>query len=249
MIVERATATHGKQGIVAALNREWAELVSARPAGVSRWASSYAALAGCADLADVLWAVRRLPDDALAALLTEVAGGDELAGRAVLQIMLGRIVRMAVRDPYAGVDDYVGALWLRIRSYPLDNRPRKISANLSMDTFKSVWSERCAQRQPEVTPWPPEVFLDDLFERDEGVLRLDRARALSVDGARVLALGRCLNVLDEQTYRLLWAVYVDGLSGPEAAALLGSSSGSVRVRCSKAVRRLAERSADLLAAA
>ena len=42
-----------------------------------------------------------LSDPVLAALLTEVSLGDQLAGRVVLQALIGRMVRMAQRDPRA----------------------------------------------------------------------------------------------------------------------------------------------------
>lgn len=249
MIVQMAASMYGRHGVVEVLNREWSELAADRSTTLGRWAGAHPALGGCETLAEVLSAVRARPDATLAALLTEVAGGDCLAGRVVLQSMLGRMVRMAARDRYAGVDEYVGALWLRICSYPLARRPVRIAANLSMDAFKSVLAERCAQRQPEVGLWPPELFLDDHFQRNQGVLRATTSRAEALDGSRVLALGRSLDVLNDQTHRLLAAIYLDGLNGREAAELLGSSSASVRARCSKAVRRLAERSDELLAAA
>ena len=45
--------------------------------------------------------------------------GDQLAGRVVLQALIGRMVRMAQRDPRAGIDDYLARLWCVINSYPL----------------------------------------------------------------------------------------------------------------------------------
>ena len=85
--------------IVEALNRDWDELVDRHRGLVRGWSRGHGALAECHSLADVLLAARGQPDAVLAALLTEVSKGDHLAARVVLQAMLGRIVRMAGRDP------------------------------------------------------------------------------------------------------------------------------------------------------
>jgi hypothetical protein len=198
----------------------------------------------------VLVAARWQSDATLGALLTEVANGDQLAGRVVLQAMVGRIVRMAARDPYAGIDEYLGALWCEILTYPLVRRPQKIAANLSMDALKSVCRERRGMTQAEVTPWPPEVFVDELFEQRDSVLRRTRHQdSRVIDARQVLVTGRELCVIDESSRALLHSVFVDGLSGREAALRHRTSAGSVRVRCSKAVRRLAARASDLVDAA
>jgi hypothetical protein len=124
-------------------------------------------------LDDLLAAAQGCPDAILGALLTEVSKGNQLAGRVILQALLGRIVRMATRDPWAGVDDYVAALWCRIQTYPFTSRPTRIAANLSMDTLKTVYDERRWLREGEVPSWPPEAFCD---ERPSG----GRRRAVEV---------------------------------------------------------------------
>ena len=118
---DRALRQSGRRRgtIVEALNRDWDELVDRHRGSVRGWSQRHGALAECHSLADVLLAARGQPDAVLAALLTEVSKGDHLAARVVLQAMLGRIIRMAGRDPSAGVDDYVSALWCRICAYPL----------------------------------------------------------------------------------------------------------------------------------
>ena len=68
----------------------------------------------------------------IAALLAEVSIGDQLAGRVVLQALIGRMVRMAQRDPRSSVDDYLALLWCVINNYPLQRRPVRIAANSSL---------------------------------------------------------------------------------------------------------------------
>ncbi len=228
--------------IVEALNRDWDELVDRHRGLVRGWSRGHGALAECHSLADVLLAARGQPDAVLAALLTEVSKGDHLSARVVLQAMLGRIVRMAGRDQSAGVDDYVSALWCRICAYPLAARPTRIAANLSMDTFKAVYWERRWLRKGDVTPWPPEVFWDEQHER-----LFVRQESDPVAAAEVLRAGRERGVIDEPVHALLVSVYVDELTGSEAAARHWTSAESVRVRCSRAVRRLAAHRDELLA--
>jgi hypothetical protein len=76
-------------------------------------------LAPCRSLDDVLSLAKLNPDAILGALLTEVSAGDQLAGRVVLQAMLGRMARMAQRDPRSSLDDYLARLCCVINSYPL----------------------------------------------------------------------------------------------------------------------------------
>ena len=140
-----ASASRRRRGfsVVEALDREWCEL-DPRTSGNRRVAGliDTTCLRPCRSLDDVLSAARLNSDPVLAALLTEVSIGDQLAGRVVLQALIGRMVRMAQRDPRASIDDYLAWLWCVINSYPLQRRPVRIAANLSMDTLKAVSRER-----------------------------------------------------------------------------------------------------------
>jgi DNA-directed RNA polymerase specialized sigma24 family protein len=234
--------------IVEALNRDWDELVYRHRGTLHSWSRPYAALMEYESLDDLLAATQGYPDAILGALLTEVSKGNQLAGRVILQALLGRIVRMATRDPWAGVDDYVAALWYRIQTYPFTSRPTRIAANLSMDTLKTVHDERRWLREGEVTPWPPEAFCD---ERLSGGARLAdvREEEVQLSAASVLRAGRDRELIDDSTHALLVSVYVDELNGREAAERHWTSPVSVRVRCSRAVRRLASHASELLAEA
>ena len=238
--------TRSAGGIVDALNREWRELGHGHLETASRWAAQHHALSGSDSFDEILQAAWIDPDAVLAALLAEVANGDRLAARVVLQSMIGRMVQMARRDRSAGIDDYISALWCQIRTYPLSNRPRRIAANLSMETLKAVSSERRWLKQGKVSPWPPESFLGEAFEAllmgavpEDEPLRADQ----------VLRRGRRLDLIDGPTFSLLQGVYVEGLSGDAAARRHHTSAGTVRVRCGRAVARLAAHADQLIEAA
>jgi hypothetical protein len=224
----------GRSRLVERLNAEWVELGRAHPEATERWSGRHAALAACRALDDV---ADRVDDPALHALLTESGQGDRLAARAVVQILLGRLVRMGRHARHCGVDDLVSALWCVVVTYPLAQRPARLAANLTLDALKLATSEHRWLRQGEVSPWPPERLLDaDVEERRRrahDAARRDRRRAQSLVDA-----GQEMGLLDAGTARLLSAVYLLGLTGVEAADHLGTTPGSVRVRCSRATARL-----------
>lgn len=235
-----------RYALVDELNDEWQCLSAASSVAVKGWAELHACLAGCRQLADVTDAIRSAPDPVLGALLSETARGDVLAGRTVLQAMLGKLVRMTEVDAQAEVDDYVAELWNRICTYPLERRPARIAANLALDALKGVHERRARQGPCCVVPWPPDELvdlLDGLTARGRG------SEPLPSDGPSaegVLSLARASDLVSPDTARLLLSVYSEGLSGAEAATRHRTTPGSVRVRCSRAVRHLAAHAPFLL---
>jgi hypothetical protein len=207
-------------------------------------------LAPCRTLDDVLSAAQRDSDPVLAALLTEVSIGDRLAGRVVLQALIGRMVRMAQRDPRAGIDDYLAHLWCVISDYPLQRRPVRIAANLSMDTLRAVSRERRWLRRGDVTLVPSSESLEELLEPTG----LDGSPFKSIPLAdvevrQVLEASSQLRLINDSDAALLRSIYAHGMSGTQAARQFHTSAGMVRVRCSKVVRHLAAHAVELADAA
>ena len=215
--------------LVDALNREWAALLSGLPEG----------------LPGLVEEARRGDDGALHRLVAAALAGDRLAGRAVLQSQLGRLVRMAGRDARAGVDDYVSAFWCVLARYPLERRPQRIAANLALDTLKLVHRDRQWMGRSPVAVHPLGDELEPLLER----VLPDVVDEEEPGAAAVIQAGERLRLIDPPTGRLLQAVYVDGLTGRDAAVRCATTPGSLRVRCSRAVQRLAEHRVELAEAA
>lgn len=161
-------------------------------------------------------------DPWLARLVRAAQSGDELAGRCVVQAVLGRLVAMARRDSRLDVDQLVGAVWLRIRTYPLERRPRAIVSNLVLDARKDALAE--LRPLPVTPPAPP---------RRHGF-----AADLLVEAVRI-------GVIDAPIAEVMSSVYVLGLSGEAAAQRHGVTPTTVRWRCSAGMRRLA-RARELL---
>ncbi len=233
--------------LVDALNTEWRELAGCHRELIEGWAEREPVLSGCRSAGDILARIPQHPDQILRLLITLDHDGVEPAGRIVLQTMLGKMVRMAWRDPHAQIDDYISQLWFRIRSYPLVERPRRIAANLALDTLKAVQAEPGRLTRPDrvaglldgpdSTPSPP-----SRTERPQ-------APAAELSATRVLRAACDLGLIDECTRRILLAVYAGGWSGKEVAEHLQISHAALRFRCSRAVRTLARESVQLAAAA
>ena len=183
------------------------------------------ALAGCRTLDEVLAAITRNPDPTLAVLLGELARGDRLAGRVVVQSLLPKLLRMARCRREYDLADWVSWLWLRARTYPLDRRPRRIAANLVLDTL----SDATRSRTKEI-PWDRiDRLLDDDPHDEEGG---------EPSAEQVIHAAVALGLVEPDAARVLDVVYVQGLPGRSAAEVLGISLDMVRWRCSVTVRRL-----------
>lgn len=158
--------------------------------------------------------------------------------------MLGKVVHLAARDRVAGVDNYVCAMWVLICTYPLETRPRGIAANLALDTLKAVKAERRSLRRGEVTPYPPDVFLEGTFEGE--LRRQYPGPSGDLEVRAVIGAAYRLGLVNLASAAALTSVYADGLTGNQAARLLGTSPGMIRYRCSTSITQLA-RHTDALA--
>lgn len=156
--------------ILQALNDEWARVAHSMRSRrtVRRWAACYPILDDAVDLASVL-ELGHDPDlgPHVRRALVELAVVDDLAGRTLLQGLLGglcNLARSVGRDEHA-MDDIVRLAWERIRTYPL-HRPGTVSGNVMLDVRKSYRAEqerfqreRCVEPVVEFTPSAEDVVL------------------------------------------------------------------------------------------
>lgn len=159
-------------GVVGQLNREWLALRndSGAAAVVRSWARHEPALADIADLEELEARVRALPSEECDALLLallrrahaeEHARARDLATRTLIQLMLPKAIRIA-RSQLNRFGDHdecfatvIGCLSEVIRCYPLQRRPARVAANLSLDTLNTV--RRVALSAVEV-PMAPDAL-------------------------------------------------------------------------------------------
>ncbi len=214
--------SHSADPVIRALNAEWQSL-AASPVPTD-WS-----LPGDT-LGELLRGIADDPDTRLSQLLRRHAAGDRLAGRVVLQAMLGKLVLMAAQDVRHGAGDYVAECWLRLADYPLARRPRRIAANLALDTRLRV---RAGDDRRPVA----DVVLDEV-----GV-------APRLDVPRLVRAATRLGLIDREAGACLYAVYGLGLRSHEAAGRLRISAASVRARNAHSIRRLAPHAATLVAVA
>ena len=142
----------GQPGILQRLDLDW-ERVGQGPVArraLRRWTAEVTEFAEFASLTELVEKVneRGHPEESDAVLLEllRFASDDDLAGRAVLQAMMPAVKNLTAKFTPCGAWSseetaavVVAAMWERIRRYPVDRRPRKVSANLSLDTRQTVW--------------------------------------------------------------------------------------------------------------
>ena len=258
---------HGTSATLAGrLNLEWAQLCEA-PASrqaLHRWVVTRPVLAGARSLDDLRARVGcddvEGRDAVLLALLELAQGGDQLAGRTVLQAMLGKAVR--VGNAVAGRPDMhgdreeavsvaVAALWQVIATYPLLARPSRIAANLALDTVALV--QRGHTGSSYFRRSFPEMPVADLRTVGEGVHHdIGPDEPTGPPDAQLyvlLAWGVRAGVLDLDAARLLARVYTvdqDGMpvDGRVIAADEGISWSTLRQRCNRLAHRLGAAAAN-----
>lgn len=139
-------------GVLRQLDLEWeriADGVTGRRS-VRRWGAGEPLFAGIQSLRQIVDRAneRGHPDesDAMLLVLLRHAATDDLAARTVLQAMMPAVKNLTSKFSTCGAwcaeetaAVVVAAMWERIRSYPVDRRPRKVAANLTLDTRQRVW--------------------------------------------------------------------------------------------------------------
>lgn len=213
---------------IAALRHEWLTLADTP----LPWSLTGTASVTAGDLVD---AITSSPhhDALLHQLLTLHRDGEQLAGRIVLQAMLGRANRLTRTAAGRGqdADDAVAGLWTAIATYPL-HRTAHVAANLAMDALKAM-----SPAEGE-TPLSPEV-LEGQIHDDQGAGRLTpRSPSASEEAVTVLLWALDHQVLTQDEVQLLAHTYLgEGYRDTTAHAEL--SGAAARQRRSRAVRKLA----------
>jgi hypothetical protein len=269
-------------GVVVALYRqltqEWAQLhsLTSTRTQVRRWGRNEPALAGFTRPGDVVDAIdagdHDRKNELLIALIRLFQEGQQLPGRIVLQALLPRLSRigtspgLSTSSSDAGLDDrrhvVLAEFWDVMSGYPVDRRPTRVAANLTLDTLHRVSG---ARRRPDEIPVDPADFainsaldtaLTSSLSLDRGVETqaleaVDEDLRPDADLRQVITWGIHRNVITVDEAQLLTVSYLPGMGSPTpsvsssgcgfaaAAAELGCTQAAVRQRCSRAARKLA----------
>jgi DNA-directed RNA polymerase specialized sigma24 family protein len=231
-----------------ALEREWALLARGRlRLELRTWGTRETSLArfGSPDrLIGFLWD-RRVPPaekDAVLLALLRLARKEELASRVVLQAMLPGLKALARpwlkrdakgREPPIDREELWQVLFVemlgRIKTYPLERRPRKVAANLIGDVKHVAAAER--KRARAALNAVPE---DEPLELDEAAL-WSRPGVDVEEPLRRAVAAKAITAADAE---LLLLIAVDELGLREAAERLGLPYNLARIRVQRARRRL-----------
>lgn len=194
------------------LEAEWRELGASAAASeaMGSWARDDAALHGFTNLEEAVLFVQRsdcreLTADVVACLAAR-APSDALAARALLQVVLYGLIRIAAdfrSATYSGEEVasvVVAVAYERIRTYPIDRRPRSVIANVLLDTRQTVSRSLCRKRVQEVLAadvWPAGADQHEMSAMDELLTLVEeavRTGRLRIEDARLIVLTRIADV-------------------------------------------------------
>ena len=229
-----------KTSLFTALEAEWSKLGASTPAlaAVEIWARSDLPLRSFRNLHGIVHFVQHTGvgsrSDQVLACLAKRAPTDPFAARTLLHVVFYGLRRITADLASAASSDeeaeseVVAEAYGRIRSYPVDRRPRSIAANILLDTRQGVSRTLCRRRVPELLTADigrhaeraaKTCAADELLSLvDEAV----RTRKLRIDDARLIVLSR-----------------VAGVSTAELAAIRGCEPQSLRRSRQRAEARLA----------
>src|SRR6266571_3919119 len=190
---------------VPALDREWQQLARASlPAHLRAWALNEPALAPFADPERLIRFLRgpasaEAKDELLRPLL-RVARHEPLAARVVLQALMPGLKRLSARA-LLDVSEWeelwellLANAWERIRRYPLARRPRRIAANVLLDTLhrtlRELGRERRRRRRGDVDAAVPVPVPDRRAEIARLLRDAVSAGAVSQLEARIIFAAR-----------------------------------------------------------
>ena len=170
--------------------------------------------------------------DRVLARVVALASTDDDAARVVVQRVLPGIVNIAARrtrrqpgDRQALFDDLMGALWVLVRTFPLDRRPAKIAVNLLRDAEYMTCVRPYRLRSVTTVPLDHEI---DRPGRLDGRL-LDAFIDPVDEVVDMLAIGRAAGLPDHEL-QLLADLHVRGRRVEDLAAELGVTARTIRNR-------------------
>jgi hypothetical protein len=230
------------------LNSEWIQLCTSPQAAseFASWRDAEPALSSLDGLMELRDATRTDADGVLGALVRLAQSGSVLAGRAVVQLMLPKIVLMArsQRRSLITFEDaasrFVAAMWEQILCFPIATRSSRIASNLALDSLKEVTAGVARDNAAQIG------VDDELLARE----RVHHAEVpAGIELLEVLARATARGVITKADARLLAKVYIesDYRAGAAVAQELRISRTDLRKRCSRITHQLRNHAESLVA--
>jgi len=221
---------------VRSLERDWRRLsCTVLPARLRVWGQTEPALSGFGDarrlIAFLRGAASSAAKDEVLRSLVRIARDDPIAARVVLEALVPGLARLAERIIFDERDRdelwalILGHAWRQIRTHPLARRPRKIAANLILETRRAALADftRERRRRSELIPRPLSVIATAPSGPDvETLLR------------RAVAAGAISRAESELVLR----TRIDGVPLQRIAAEEGVGHHTLNVRRLRAEKRL-----------
>ena len=218
------------------LDREWQALASgALPARLRTWALEEPVLAAFASpsaLIRFLHTGSAGPEkDAVLRALLARSRVDPLAARVVLQALRPGLKGLAKRI-FLDADDVeqlwqllLASVWEQIRTYPLERRPRRIAANLLLDSMRATLNELARERSRR-------------GELPASAIVPHAAATPAPDVETLLARAVAAGAISAGEAELILRTRIDEQPLASAAREFGVSYNVLRVRLQRAERRL-----------
>ncbi len=233
MGIETASQSN-RSKLLTSWNRQWDEMADQPRSEIASWASSFESFEGCRTARQVFARCKANSDAGMIALVELAQSGQTLAGTIALHRMMPILVVQAGRDSRLSLDDLCSTAWVVLMRHNL-SRKFSVLATLCLDTRRMLlrYLDKTSREVPfdeiPVAVFPFWRTTPKSYSRSE----------------HLLDVAADLDLLTPATEPVLRSVYVDGLSGREAALRHGISETAARYRCSAGVKRLRERSEAL----
>lgn len=232
--------------VCAALNREWDAILEAgqHDEQVAGWGRGPLRHTGAASVTSVRGLEQACRDSSgsandtlLLGLISAYQDGEAFAGRVLLQLFLGKIVRMGLPGRTVSTaeeyeSDALEAFWTVMSAYPCDRRPRSVAANLALDTLHQV---RVRPQSLERLDW--NLWSWELQNHEEQAKEHDPTSNVLI----LIRDGLQAGAISDGEAQLLVMTYAPSsapITSTEMSAQLGISAATLRQRTSRAVARL-----------
>lgn len=219
------------------LHQDWDSVAQSADTirALAQWGSDDPVLARFSTMGDLVAFVERRGDpaasDSVLAALARRAPQDQLAARVLLQLLLPALCGLAKRHRWLGEADeraqaVVALAYERIRTYPIERRPRRIAANVVWDTTQRLLAERDRQMREPPLAGPEEECGGDRV--------LEEATSATDELLELLSWAHRSGRLSPQAVRLIALTRVADLTPAQLVPEFGRDPGGVRRRRNRA---------------